>query len=274
MSISKDIEHLISEATLYLNEIKFILNRLTQVETDDDSHGDLSEEETILKIQLILQYRLSCDNALGFLLRMDNNLLYFLGIQPQQSAKMNLDRLAYAIGHEDLKQILNVLAILTGSLSKIASLYKSRQTSFSLKESSFRKKHYIIKELSTLLAKQNQFVNILEKLHLKIDQILKFQASGPIFDHIAALRGPISYFYQACINGLEQSKYLYQQANKTPLLNYKLDELLKETKQVLHSMPSLYNPTPNYSKKQLDPPMNSEQLEQRASAKRLRPFFG
>ncbi|WP_019215409.1 hypothetical protein [Legionella tunisiensis] len=58
------------------------------------------------------------------------------------------------------------------------------------------------------------------------------------------------------------------------MIDYKLDALLKEAEQVLHVMPSTYNPHPHYPIKQFDHPMTSEQLEQRATAKRLRPFLG
>src|SRR5690606_23537098 len=108
----------------------------------------------------------------------------------------------------------------------------------------------------------------------EMEQLIKLQAGEPIFDYIAALRGPISHFHQAIMNGLEQGNQLYLQVNKTPLIKYQLSALLKETEQVLHLMPSTYNPHFNYPIKQFDRPVTSEQLEQLATAKRLRPFFG
>ncbi|CAM4496984.1 MAG: hypothetical protein LEGION0403_FIIPPAGN_01709 [Legionella sp.] len=272
-SISNKIDHLMNEAKLYLNETHSLLSNLLQVTTDTDDDGS-SDEDKILKIQLTLQYRLSCEDALGFLLRMDHNLLYYLGIQPQQSAKMNMDRLAYVIGNEDLKQILNILAILTGSLSKIVARYKNTHSSFALRDRSVQKHHAITTKFSRLLGKQNQFLELLHKLDSEIEQLIKLQAGEPILDYIAALRGPISHFHQAIMHGLEQGKQLYLQVNKEPLLDYQLQTLLKETEQVLHLMPSTCNSHLNYPIKQFDHPVTSEQLEQRAAAKRLRPFFG
>jgi hypothetical protein len=211
---------------------------------------------------------------LSFLLKMDHNLLYYLGIQPQHSAKMNMDRLAYALGSEDLKQILNVLAILSGSLSKIIERYKNSHASFELKQKKAPKQHIMLREASKLIIKQNQFLEVIHKLDLEIIQLLELQAAGPIFDHITALRGPISHFYQATINGLELAEKLYHQVNKTPLIDYQLTSVLKKTEEVLHLMPSIYNPHPNNPIKQFDCPMTSEQLENRAAAKRFRPFFG
>lgn len=272
-SISNKIDHLMNEAKLHLNETQHLLSKLLQVTTDTEDDGS-SDDDKILKIQLTLQYRLSCEDALSILLSIDHNLLYYLGVQPQQSAKMNMDRLAYGVGNEDLKQILNILAILISSLSKIIARYKSTHTSFTLRDRRSQKHHVITKEFSRLLNKQNQFLDVLRKLDSEMEQIIKLQAGEPIFDYIAALRGPISHFHQAIMNGLEQGKQLYLQVNQTPLLDYQLTNLLKETEQVLHLMPSTYNPHPNYPIKQFDHPVTSEQLEQRAAAKRLRPFFG
>lgn len=270
-STSNNIDLLINEAKSYLNETTPILNKLLQVANDNE---DSTDEEKILTIQLTLQYRLSGEDALSFLLQLDHNLLYSLGIQPRQSPKMNMDRLAYAVGNEDLKQILNILAILTGSLSKIVARSKSNHASFSLKDKRSQKNHVITKELSILLNKQKQFLEVLHKLDPEIEQLIKLQAGEPIFDYIAALRGPISHFHQAIIHGLGLAEELYHQVNKTPLIDYQLHSLLKKTEEVLHSMPSTYNPHPNYPIKQFEHPMTSEQLEQRAAAKRLRPFFG
>ncbi|MGL5743230.1 MAG: hypothetical protein ACRCXC_12200 [Legionella sp.] len=272
-SISNNVDSLINEAKLYLDETQSLLSELLRITTDTDDEGS-SDEDKIFKIQLTLQYRLSCEDALSILLTLDHNLLYFLGIQPRQSAKMNRDRLAYALGHEDLKQILNILAILAGSLSKIVARYKDTHTSFALKNKSAQKHHGITVEFSKLLTKQNQFLEVLHQLDAELEQLMQQHAGEPIFDYIAALRGPISHFHQAIIQGLEQGKKLYLQINKTPVIDYQLNTLLKETEQVLHLMPSTYNLHPNYHFKQFDHPMTSEQLEQRAAAKRLRPFFG
>ncbi|WED43108.1 hypothetical protein [Legionella cardiaca] len=270
-SISNKIDLLINEGRLYLNETQSLLSKLLQVTTDTE---DSSDEDKILKIQLTLQYRLSCEDALSILIRLDHNLLFYLGIQPQQSAKMNMDRLAYAVGNEDLKQILNILAILTGSLSKIVARYKNTHASFALRDRSSQKHNVITKDFSRLLSKQNQFLEVLRKLDSEMEQLIKLQVGEPIFDYIAALRGPISHFHQAIMNGLEQAKQLYLRVNKTPLLDYQLNTLLKETQQVLHLTPSTFTPHPNYPMKQFDHPLTSEQLEKRAAAKRLRPFFG
>lgn len=270
-NLVNNIDRLINKATKSLHETSSILSGLFQVETDDD---DCPIEDKMLIIQLILQYRLTSEDALSILLKMDHNLLLALGIQPQQSAKMNIDRLAYAIGNEDLKQILNILAILTGSLSKILARSKKSHASFTLNHKEPPKQHMMLQQTSKLVAKQKQFLSQVQTLDLEIEQLLKTQASGPIFDHIAALKGPISHFHQAIMHGLGQSMELYHQLNKTPLMEYQLNALVKKAEEVLHLMPSVYSPQPTHAVKPLDRQMPSEQLEQRAAAKRLRPFFG
>lgn len=272
-SMSNNIDRLFNAAKLSLNESQTILSKLLQVTTDTDGEGS-SDEDKILAIQLTLQYRLNCEDALSILFQLDNNLLYCLGIQPNQSAKMNRDRLAYAIGNDDLKQVLHILAILTVSLSKIVSRYKNSHASFTSKDRRPQKQHHITEAFSMLLVKQKQFLEVLNKLEPEIKQLIKLPAEEPDIDYLTELRESISVIYQAIIHELEQAKQLYLQVNKTPLIDYQLNTLLKETAQLLHLMPSIYNPQPNYPLKQFDHPMTSEQLEQRAAAKRLRPFFG
>ncbi len=291
------IDILLNKAQLLLDET----NSSVQ-EIKDASGEDSSEEDHILAIQLTLQYRLSCEDALSMLLQMDQNLLYSLGIQPQLPAYIKRDRLAYALGNEDLKQILSILAILTNSLSKIIGRYKSTHASFSLREKGAPKQHIITKSLSRLHVKQKEFVEVLEKLDSDIEQFAKLQSgkskvlvkqklcaevlqelepeiehltklhSGElIYDYVASLRWPISNLYQLILRRLEYLKQLYQQLNKKPVIDNQLNVLLEKTNQVLQLMPSIYNPHSNYHIKQFD---NSPTLEERARAKRLRPFFG
>lgn len=270
-SMFKNIDLLSAKAKTYLDETESLLGKLLQA-TRDCNNQDLSDEDRILKVQMVLQYRLSCEDAMSFLLKLDNNMLHFLGIQPHQSAEIILDRLSYVIGNEDLKQILNVLAILTGSLSKIIAQYKNTHSSYALHHRSSHAHHTIIRECSKLLDKQNQFFKVLQQLDAEIELLMKQQAGEPIYDYIAALRGPISHFHQAITHGLKMGKQLYMELNTSAHIEYKLTNLLNETEQVVQSMPSIYTPHPNPYSKTLD--QTGEQLEQRAAAKRLRPFFG
>lgn len=259
------------ECTLFLNESQAILNSISQKTQDDD---DDSSENQILSIQLLLQYRLSCEDALALILKIDQNLLAFLGIQPHHSSQMNKDRITYALGSEDLKQILTILALLADALAKILVRYKKDQASFKHPSKTSKHQNFYTKTLTKLNAKHHQLLNSLDKLHLETQELVKLQASGPLYDHINALRGPVSHFHQALMHGLGQAEQLYQTINRTPTLNHQLSALLTKAKETLELMPHFYNQNPNYPIKQFDTTKTTEQLELRAAAKRLRPFFG
>lgn len=279
----ENVNLLTRKAASLLDEMKSVPDKLVQIASesgadvdaeDDAEDGGSGDEDKILAIQLTLQYRLGCEDALNILLNIDHHLLYFLGIQLQHSAKVNMERLAYAVGNEDLKQILSNLATLCGYLSKIVARYKNSHASFALKERRVQKHSVLTRELSMLLVRQDQFLEVLHKLDPEIEQFLKLEAADSSFEYIAALRDSISSFYQTLVLSLEQAKQLYYQVNKKPVAGYQLDALLQEAEQVLHLMPGIYGPRTAYPVKQFDKPMTSEQLEQRATAKRLRPFFG
>lgn len=269
--IPNNLAFLIEETKNELDQSLILLDKILQLPVSDE---DESGGGTIVSIQLILQYRMGCENALALLLNIDHNLLYLLGIQPHHSAKMNLDRLAYAVGNDDLKQILNLLALLVKSLAKITARYKKDQASFAQHHKEPEKRNTIVRELQKLAAKQESFQHRLDKIHLEVEQLLRQQGEGPVFDHIAALRGPISQFHQAMMHGLEKAAQLYQKVNQSPVLEYQIDALLKKAEEVLHIMPGLYKHQPANLSNHVDQKTNAEQLEQRAAAKRLRPFFG
>lgn len=229
-------------------------------------------EDTVYSIQLVLQYRLSCQDSLAMLFQLDQKMLYFLGIQPQHSANMNFDRLSYAIGDDDLKQMLHALSLLVSALLKITNRYQKEHVKFGLKPSKPVKQNSIIKGMQKLISRNNHFISLIHELETNVTLLLEHQSIGPIFDHIAALRGPISHFYQAILNGIGVAKELYEKINQNTPVNNKVDLLLKQAEEVLQIMPSLYKPHPQYTFSQA-PKMSLEQLEQRATAKRLRPFF-
>ncbi|WP_392536490.1 hypothetical protein [Legionella sp. 227] len=264
----EQLKNLLSEATQSIESSKNLLQEILNAPTEEDS----SMEDTICSIQLVLQYRLNSQDALAILLSIDQNVLFLLGIQPRHSPKMNLDRLAYALGNEDLKQLLHALSLLVNSLLKIANRYQKNHLSFELShQRKPSRQNMLIKGMQKLISQQNHFLNLIKKLEENVTLLLEYQSVGPLFDHIAALRGPISQYYQAILNGLDETKQLYEKINKPELLEHKVELLLKQAEEVLNIMPSLYKPRPSYSPQPSK--MSSEQLEQRATAKRLRPFF-
>ncbi|CEK12036.1 hypothetical protein [Legionella hackeliae] len=251
-----------------------ICQQITDDILNDSQSGETSFDELAQSLQLVLQYRLNCEDALVALLNLDHHLLYILGIQPGHSATVNLERMAYALGSDDLKHILHALSQLVEALLKIArrQQHDVQHHPHLDMQNKTTTPNRVIKSLKKLILKQELFMNLINKLDSSIKQLVKLEALGPVRDHIAALRGPISQFYQAIIHGLGQSQLIYQKVNKNQNIEPNLSQLLKQAEQVLNLMPSLYQPSPNYSLGHF-PAKSSEELEQRASAKRLRPFF-
>lgn len=110
------ISNLIGEAQQLLQENQQGIEEILR----ESQNEDTSFEEISHSLQLVLQYRLNCQDTLVALLNLDHHLLYGLGIQAQHSATSNLERLSYALGSDDLKQILHALSQLVESLLKIA----------------------------------------------------------------------------------------------------------------------------------------------------------
>ncbi len=230
----------------------------------------LSPEEQITSIQLILEYRLSNQDALISLLKLDKHLLYLLGIQPQHSEATNLERMKYALGSDDLKQVLHALNQLLEHLLRIARRHQKQQREQSQKKP--EKVCKIIKQMNAIIFKQSLFLNAITKLEKTVTEVLTFEAIGLTFDRIAALKGSVLQFQQAMLYGLAQSQILYELVNKNKIINLTLDSLIKKTEDVLQQMPSLYKPQPNYSLGHFVT-KTSEELEERAAVKRMRPFF-
>ncbi|KTC90633.1 hypothetical protein [Fluoribacter dumoffii] len=264
------LKNLLDEASHCMHSSENLLQEMLETPIEEES----SMEDTVFSIKLVLQYRLGSQDALSALLSIDQNLLYLLGIQPRHSRTMNLDRLAYALGEEDLKQVLHALSLLVNSLLKITHRYHQNHLSFVVShQKKTLKPHPLVKGLQKLVSQQNHFLSLIQKFAENITLLLEYQSVGPVLDHIAALRGPISQFYQAIVHGLGEAKLLYERINKKDLLEQKLEFLLKQTEEVLHARPSLYRPHPPSPALTPLRKLSAEQLEQRASAKRLRPFF-
>lgn len=269
MDISK-IENLVTHVQLHLDDEAAQITTLLENPQDIEN---ASEEDKLHAIQLILQYRLSAEEALSLLLKMDQNLLAVLGIQPNNSAKQNIERLGYSLGNEDLKQILNVLAILTGYLFNILNRYQSKEAKFKIKQQrTLTKTSRFIQNLSKISTKQAQCLESLKKLHLDLERLVKYEPEGPVFDHIAALRGPINQFHQAVLHGLAQTETLYPLIKQKVSLDATLHTVLRNAEAAFHMVAEHHRPDPSLHLKQDDHSI-TEQLEQRASAKRLRPFF-
>lgn len=244
-----------------------------------------SEDDSIDRaqiIQLILQYRLDSEDALAKLLKFDNGLLQILGIAKHQSPQMNLERMEYALGNDDLHNILYALSQLVGTLIKIAHRYQRQleKTTQQRKKLLAQKTPPILiklrDSLQKTLAQQKHFITLMAaiNLHIASDEWIKLQSVGPVYDHIGALRGPISQFYQAIQNGMTMGREIYEAVNADLKLNETLDHVLKEAHNVLQHLPDTQAPQHFFHPAPLQPQEDqSLRLEERASNKRLGNFF-
>lgn len=265
------INDLLSPISASLQESQTILEEMLTVEY---STTGMPVEEQMVHLQQVLQFRLNCEDNLALILKIDQTLLEFLGIQPTNSAKMNFERLSYAIGNEDLKQILNILSILLGSFTKLAARYRKQQHNCLNKKQIFYPNNRFGQQLDKLLSQHKKSTDLLQTADHQINLLLKQQGSGPLFDHIAALRGPISQFHQAIMHGLGGAKQLYRKINHTKQLPQEVEHLVNTIHSSLISSSYTLKPKPDPRAHDKNLYKNTpEQLEKRAASKRLRPFF-
>ncbi|MCL9684838.1 hypothetical protein [Legionella maioricensis] len=270
-SIVSESQRLITQANQLLADSQALLIDLG----DDSESSDAASFDINVKIiQLLLEYRLSSQDALSKVLSLDHNLIALLGIEPKHAASTNLDRLTYALGSEDLRQILHALSQLVDYLLKVVHSYQKNQQQLNRynhmhKES---KPSKLLMGMQKLVMQQKKLLSLLDEMGKNLEQITQVEAIGPLYDHIAALRGPISQFFQAIQHGIGLAHELYQKTNKEVPLEHSLAHVLQQIEEVLEQMPSIYKPHPHY---QAPPPAleTVERLEQRASTKRLSPFF-
>ena len=261
------INELVSKTSQILAEIDGVRQGLLD-DVQTDTNGSVEAQSRA--IQLILSYRLDAQDALVKLLNLDYHILYALGIQPQHTAKTNKERITFALGTDDLKQVLHALNQLVDYLLRIANRYQNQhQHRHQLRETKDTK---LLKGMQKLVTKQKTLTTYINDLSENIEQLLKLEVVGPVYDHVAALQGPISKFHQAILHGLNQAQRLYQHANKDAVLDHTLSAVLTEADLALKNIPSMFNPQPHHQLGHFAT-KTSEELEQSAAIKRLRPFF-
>ena len=239
----------------------------------------LDENPTMIDIemqQLILQYRMDTQDALVKLLQLDAGLLHLLGLSSQHSPLINLERMAYALGNDDLRHVLYSLSQLVGSLSRIANRYKQhskatlkqRQEETLLHSSTPYKK--LEQRFQKALAQQHVFSTSITTLQQQIELWGKLDATKPVLDRIAALRKFTFEYIKALQHRMEMSHHLYKKLSNDLQLDDTLGLLLKKAHVVLTQMPVLNETGPFFSPAKIDTGLR---LEERASAKRLGNFF-
>ncbi|OGV28386.1 MAG: hypothetical protein A3F18_08545 [Legionellales bacterium RIFCSPHIGHO2_12_FULL_37_14] len=251
----------ITQAEQYLNES---VSTLKQVKLAEQS----TSLEDLLHMKLILQYRLSTASALKTMFQLERTACEILGISPQHSIDTNLERLMYMVGDEELHHMLAMITQLLDALERIvqklqkdasekAAAQHKKQAESAAKKLAHNSSYRTENNLRIAIEKQEMAQANLALLLADVERVAGQVQPGPIFDHIGAITGPISRFYQVIQHGFGLSYTLYIQAKQHEKINLYVNSLLNQTQHILNP------PTP----------IIKQNLEERASEKRLGHFF-
>ncbi|KTD44843.1 hypothetical protein [Legionella quateirensis] len=268
--IITDQKNLINQAEKDLNESNQLLEEFKRGWNQTSDHP-LNDPDVVRTMQLVLQYRLDTQKALYQLSGLQQYLLQLLGIEPQHSDLLNRERLAFALGSDDLQHVLSMLNHLVDSLLRIIAHNHLNQILDKKKSLERSKNLKLIDVMIKVIDKQKTFVSKMEELKLALEDIEGAPQPGIIYDHIAALQGPVSRFYQALQHGLALNHSLTQQPQNKANLQYQLKDTLQSVDQNLKIFN--YNPSQQRLFKPAAENNKIENLEVRASAKRLGHFF-
>lgn len=235
------------------------------------SEHPLDDFDTLQNLKLVLQYRLDTQNVLSQLHQIQKYMLQILGIEPLHSQEMNVERLSFALGDEDLHRLLSMLNHLVDSILRVLAHHVNQQT-LDKKKMLERLMHRKGVQLMTqVIEKQNHFSVHLHQIKLILEDIAGAPHPGVIYDHVAALDGPVSRFHQALQHGLSLSDGIYQQLEHKNKLSVHLADTLQRPEQRLKRLH--YNVTEPHLFAQRKENSPTSTLEERAAAKRLGHFF-
>ena len=273
-------EKLIEEAEACLahveDDLTIVDEKSQQLVQEED------EESTLRTLQLVLQYRLDTQDSLQRILSCNQSLWQILGVSSQNPSSVNIERLSYALGGDDLHQALSMLSRLVDSLLRILQRYYASKLSLSGSPVQGKSKPslkppvvigpLLYKKMVRIVDTQKSFNFILEELNkILIIKMIEPNRKTVILKHYTQLQVVMTRFYEALLRGLVLSKGLYDRLEKASMLTKKLDELVFQAKQVLSQSPQLlekprlFQPTKAIS--------SSQELEARATEKRLGYFF-
>lgn len=248
----------------------------TTLKTDTDTQIDYRY------LQLVLQYRLSNHDSIRALFQCQQSLWQVLGISAGNSEAVNYERLAYALGHDDLHFLLNMLNQLADALLKLIGRIE-RKNEIKKREELKRRTQYVSQPASRIASKaqvylqhaiEHQTAFTLEILDLtqSLQGIEGAPDLGEVLDEISALKGPISRFFQALQNGMVLAGSLYQQLMMEKSLTPQLTQILEQVHQALLLASPHLEPQRFFVPEKANR-LTGQDLEQRAANKRLGNFF-
>lgn len=146
--------NLIKQAETELIQSNRLLESLQQ-EKELPEEFESDELDSLKSLILVLQYRLDTQNALSQLGHLQQYLLQLLGIEAKHSFEFNIERLAFALGTDELKQILSMLNHLVDSLLRVIAQKQLKESQDKKKSLQQTKQFKPIDTLVKVLNKQN-----------------------------------------------------------------------------------------------------------------------
>lgn len=264
----QDVESLLKKAGQALFNASHSLKKASEETEEGTGTGGLQ------LLQMLLQYRLDTQDGLLKLCSLDRALLQLLGIESLHSMSTNLERVAFALGHDALPALLNNLTRILDALRHTAHHYDhERHSLFMKKPASLPINKPVLKgaePLQQALLHQQTFRTLLCSIHQRLVGFTKTEAIEPLYDHIAGLRGPISEFFQGEENGLELSHALYEKINH----DVQFEKQLENTLKYVEMTPKPFAPKPTMKPLPNTVQLaNEERLAERAAARRTGNFF-
>ena len=251
----------------------------------DSSHNQKQDIEggddatNLRRLQLILQYRLSTHDALRALLQYQHSLCQLLGISDADSAEVNYEHLAYALGSGDLSFLLSMLNQLADALLKLMGRLEKKNEEKRQQSRKLQKKRKVFVDaqetldlLETAQSEQESFTKDIKDLTLSLQGIAGAPESEEVLDYLGCLQGPISRFYQALHNGLILSASLYQQYSMPNSFSPELTDIMDKLHQVLDSAAPHLEPQRFFSHLKAHH-VSEDNLEKRADSLRTGKFF-
>lgn len=270
----KNLEQSVEETKKLLEQMEGLFKTFKQPDAIRQLQ-DAPIEERVNTLQLVLQYRMDGQDAMVKLMQIEESLLQLLGVEHLASKFLNLENLAYALSSEDFKVLLSDLNALIDKLLKIIHKYQMQHRHY-IENKQPEKQNTARKSLQQKVQKlsfmQRQLINQLAKIQQDLNLFFQVETLGPVRDHIVALRGPISRFYQLILSGLKQSQELYRHLNPEPTMSMTLEPILGKANETLQQM-ALQSVKNHYFKPQEAPAIKPSSLEARAEKKRLGHFF-
>lgn len=290
---------------------------------------ELDSNDSVVVLEahrLTLQLRLDTQDVIRHLLAFNQGYCQAIGIEPFNSDKLNLERV---LANLEKGKLTQSLSLLIGLIDQLRQTVLTSKKSLEQQQKEFKKLRRLLSRLGTIktfkrmgsslkeqaspelgfkltqnralcrleeaIDIQAQLSHCVEILTESIAVIVGSPKTGVVYDYICQLKGPISRFYQAVLNGVGTLEALHQwcllksharqpevalnqlhhqytnQLVQITQLQSQLSQQTRQNIQLLHSLQQQLNQNLSQSQQHNLTPM--PQLEQASTARRMLDLF-